>query len=423
MAKVGYGFVRGKQNRGLNNLFDSLKSQTFNARVVDIILSESHPRFAEAGEWNGLGSIVFNSVDDSIQNELNYPLAKPIFPNIKIYPLKNELVYCIRLVNSDINENTGQREIYYFPPISIWNHPHHNAIPNVLNDEDLPEYSKQDYPLTEAGNVRRVSDNSTEINLGKTFKERSNIHPLLPFEGDVIMEGRWGNSIRFGSTVKGQIEPNEWSSTGTNGDPITVLRNGQGQDPGALGESSNEGWLPITELINNDDSSIYLASTQKIPINISSTNNYVSYNSNPPQSPKDYSGKQILINSGRLVFNTTQDHLLLTSKKSINLNAVSSVNIETTGPIILSTTTWENEGGVYLGSKNETEPVLLGEQTVELLNKLLIQLSNLSFALSVDVVPPGGGKLVLTSQAASQLNDTLAKLNPYSLLSKRVRTA
>ena len=82
MAKVGYGFVRGKQNRGLNNLFDSLKSQTFNARVVDIILSESHPRFAEAGEWNGLGSIVFNSVDDSIQNELNYPLAKPIFPNI-----------------------------------------------------------------------------------------------------------------------------------------------------------------------------------------------------------------------------------------------------------------------------------------------------------------------------------------------------
>ena len=114
---------------------------------------------------------------------------------------------------------------------------------------------------------------------------------------------------------------------------------------------------------------------------------------------------------------------MLTSKKSINLIVVSSVNIETTGPIILSTTTWENEGGVYLGSKNETEPVLLGEQTVELLNKLLIQLSNLSFALSVDVVPPGGGKLVLTSQAASQLNDTLAKLNPYSLLSKRVRTA
>jgi hypothetical protein len=39
------------------------------------------------------------------------------------------------------------------------------------------------------------TDQSTEIFLGTTFKERSNIHPLLPFEGDVIQEGRWGNSI------------------------------------------------------------------------------------------------------------------------------------------------------------------------------------------------------------------------------------
>lgn len=409
-----YGFSRKGQSRGLNNLFDSLKSKTFDARVVDIILDNSHPRFAEAGEWNGLGSIVFNNVDDSIQNELNYPLAKPLFPNIKIYPLKNELVYCIRLANSDVNENSGDAEIYYFPPISIWNHPHHNAIPNILNNEDLSENSKRDYPLVGAGNVRRVSDNDTDIDLGKTFKERSNIHPLLPFEGDIILEGRWGNSIRFGSTVKERF--NTWSTSGDDGDSIIILRNGQG-------DKRKEGWLPTIEDINKDDSSIYLTSTQKIPINVASTNNYVSYNSNPPQSPKDYLGKQIILNSGRLVFNTTEDHLLLTSKKSINLNAVNSINAETTGPIVLSTTTWENEGGVYLGSKNETEPVLLGEQTVELLNKLLTQLSNLSFALSADIVPPGGGKLVLTSQAASQLTDTLSKLNPYTLLSKRVRTA
>ena len=147
MAKTRYGFTRGGQNKGLNNLFNSLRSQTFDARVVDVILDSSHPRFIEAGEWNGLGSIVFNNTDDAIRNELNYPLAKPLFPNIKIYPLKNELVYCIRLANTDINENIGAQEVYYFPAISIWNHPHHNAIPNILNNEDLPESSVQDYPL------------------------------------------------------------------------------------------------------------------------------------------------------------------------------------------------------------------------------------------------------------------------------------
>ena len=143
-----YGFSRaGESKKGLNNLFDIFKSKTFDARVIDIILEDTHPRWKEAGEWNGLGSIVFNKIDDVIKNELSYPLAKPLFSNIKIYPLKNEIVYCVRLANTDINENSGEEEVYYFPPIALWNHPHHNAIPNILNNEELDENSKQDYPI------------------------------------------------------------------------------------------------------------------------------------------------------------------------------------------------------------------------------------------------------------------------------------
>ena len=391
MAKTRYGFTRGGQNKGLNNLFNSLRSQTFDARVVDVILDSSHPRFIEAGEWNGLGSIVFNNTDDAIRNELNYPLAKPLFPNIKIYPLKNELVYCIRLANTDINENIGAQEVYYFPAISIWNHPHHNAIPNILNNEDLPESSVQDYPLVGAGNVRRVNDDATNINLGKTFKERSNIHPLLPFEGDVIMEGRWGNSIRFGSTVKER--PNNWSTTGSNGNPITILRNGQG-------DNRPEGWLPTVEDINKDDSSIYLTSTQNIPLQASSLN-YNSYTS-PPTTPEEYSGKQILINSGRLVFNTTQDHLLLTSKKSINLNAISSVNIDTKEHIVKSDM-------IKLGSKEATEPILKGNALVTELQNLIAQVQLLTIALQA--VPQ-------TSAAAGLVNSELPKISAKLELTK-----
>ena len=228
------------------------------------------------------------------------------------------------------------------------------------------------------------------------------------------MEGRWGNSIRFGSTVKER--PNNWSTIESNGDPITILRNGQG-------DNRPEGWLPTVEDINKDDSSIYLTSTQKIPINISSNNDYCSYKTDAPILPNEYSGKQILLNSGRLIFNTTEDHILLASKKSINLNAINSVNIETTGPIVLETNPISGNGGVYLGSQANTQPVLLGDSTVDLLNTLISQVKLLANSLSNDVIPPGGGKLPLTSANASNVSTTLNTLDTSILLSSTVRTS
>jgi hypothetical protein len=135
-----------------------------------------------------------------------------------------------------------------------------------------------------------------------------------------------------------------------------ILRNGQGIQ-------TSEGWIPTVEDINNDDSSAYFTSTQKIPLKASSTS-YFSYKNNPPQAPNQYAGKQIIINSGRLIFNSTVDHILLSSKKSINLNAVENVNIDSPNTIIQS----EN---VYLGSKNATEPVLLGDSTIATLASIL----------------------------------------------------
>ena len=169
--------------------------------------------------------------------------------------------------------------------------------------------------------------------------------------------------------------------------------------------------MPVTELINNDDSSIYLTSTQKIPVNVSSTNdNYFSYKSNPPQNPKDYAGKQIILNSGRLLFNTTNDHLLLSSKKSINLNAIGSINFDTTQPIILQTDPISNGGGIFLGDKKADESILLGDSTVELLKDLLEELRNLTNSLSTQVGVPVGSPLAPTNASAAAANNTISNL-------------
>ena len=349
------------------NIGTALKTGTIiiPARVISIVLNESHPKFLDLGEWNALGAIEYELVENPNINQ-QYPIAYPLSPNVKNYPLVNEVVYLISLPNDLLGETNVSKRPYYINIVSLWNHPHHNAYPSLSNESDPPQ--QKDYIQTQAGSTKIVTDNNKKIFLGKTFYERSDIHPLLPFEGDVIQEGRWGNSIRFGSTVGGSPSPtitNNWSETGINGDPITIIRNGQG-------ERTKEGWIPITEDINKDNSSIYLTSTQKVPLKATSTN-YLSYNnSTAPDSPNKFSGRQILLNSGRLVFHAGNDHILLSVAKSINLNSQNSVNIDTKDFIV------QSRGNVYLGSYSATEPLLKGNLTVNVLQNLITALKQLN---------------------------------------------
>jgi hypothetical protein len=369
----GIAAINSVANSFKNNSFNTftslgLDSLIIGGRVISIVLDETHPRFKELGEWNALGVIEFDSINSPTPPNQFYPTARPLDPAGKTFPLINEIVYMLALPNTNIGEFTSTKTNYYINTVGIWNHPHHNAFPQ--NSNTLPPSQQKDYVQTELGSVRRVTDQSTEIFLGGTFIERGNIHPLLPFEGDRILEGRWGNSIRLGSTVKNT--PNTWSSTGTNGDPITIIRNGQGNQ-------TDEGWIPTIEDINNDDASIYLTSTQKVPLEASSTS-YNSYSNNPPTTPNQYSGKQVILNSGRLVLNTTEDHLLLSSKQSVNINAITNFNVDAPQSVIQSSK-------VLLGGINATEPVLKGDTTINLLNELVDQLTRLSQALQTSTDP------------------------------------
>jgi hypothetical protein len=330
------------------------------AVVNDIVLDDTSKYFGNVGGYNGIGTVSFQKVKGNYKSR---GFAKPYFSNFINYPLKNELIYIFSLPSPDIQNSNYQENYYYISPINIWNSNHHNGIPTIFQNEDLPDSQKQDYQQTSAGSVRRVTDGSSDINLGQTFSEISNLKPIKKFEGDVIVEGRLGNSIRLGSTiVKNGNSLNNWSTNGLGGDPITIIRNGQG-DLGSVG------FLPTEENINQDPSSIYLTTTQKIQIEPSSTN-YYSYKEEAPQLPKDYIQNQIIISSGRLLFNSSTDHILLSSAKSISLSSNSSVNIDTS-QVIMQT---EN---IYLGSKNASEPLVKGDITADLLKEIISILKEL----------------------------------------------
>jgi hypothetical protein len=385
--RVGFNALNKNINSNLNNGFAlnqlsllAAQSKITPVRVKSIVLDSAHPRFKELGEWDALGTIEYQDVVNPLESDV-YPVARPLLGNNKAFPLLEEIVYILSFPNTSIGQITSNESTYYISIVALWNHPHHNAYPSAANQK--PESQQKTYTQTQLGNVSKISSQPVTLNLGNTFVERSNIHPLLPFEGDIIYEGRWGNSIRLGSTVTTKppiVKPlNNWSTSGSSGDPIMILRNGQGS-------SFSEGWLPVVEDINNNDSSIYLASTQNIPLSASNTS-YTSYNTgSAPIAPNQYAGKQIVLNSGRLVFNSTNDHILLTSNKSINLNT-SNFNVDSpNGQVVLQTFVDVNQvGSIKLGDKDATEPLLYGNITQDLLQQLITSIK--TFTNSVSVAP------------------------------------
>ena len=190
------------------------------------------------------------------------PNVLPLFPNYKNYPLVNEVVMVVALANSDFQNNFNRLTYYYINPINLWNSQETNPLP-VPSQNVKSASQNKGYLETEAGNPNKPdSQENTTFRPGTYFTEKGTVNPLYAFEGDTIVEGRFGNSLRLGNTVPNNIASlnNNWSVTGSLGDPITILSNGL--------HSESPSFNSITEDVNADKSSIYLTSTQQLPTNI-----------------------------------------------------------------------------------------------------------------------------------------------------------
>ena len=280
--------------------------QLMPAKVGKIILDGSTEFAAQYGGYDAVGTIFYTSPNKIVSSgntnaafdELNIDerfegTARPLFPWMKYYPLINEIVLILSSTSRNEIGGKSDPQAYYLPSINIWNHPHHNNYPAVQNYQE-EEAKKVKY--ANAGIMRRETDSSKEVEvpLGAYFVEQLKIKPLQPYEGDLILEGRFGNSIRLGATAKSQIitssQENNWSyGGGPNGDPITVIRNGQSD------ELDDQGWIHTVEDINRDPSSIYLTSNQLIQEFIPSSLNWRSYKA--VVAPNDQEEVQAMVTS------------------------------------------------------------------------------------------------------------------------------
>ncbi len=215
-------------------------------------------------------------------------IVKPSNINLKQIPLVGEFVLIYKTINQQSSAINKRDQWYYVTSVDL-----HSSI----NENMLPGVSEV---------MSQEQIDSTKP--GYTFNQKS-ISPIQPYEGDFLLEGRWGNSIRFGSTVdyaKGKYTvPGTWNGT-ISGDPIIVLSNGRDNKP-------NKQF--VVEDIVLDNASLYLTSTQSFPKFKLNNNLKIG------QSSTSYNKPQFLGVADRIILSAKTDIVALDSQKGVELLA------------------------------------------------------------------------------------------------------
>lgn len=241
-------------------------------------------------------------------------LCKPANLNIKQIPQKGELVLIFNGFNHESYDKKLYRDQWYYLTIV--------SSLNTINNNYHPFYS--------------LDTNDDENKIVKNIPQRQ------PYRGDILFEGRFGNSIRLGNTHK-QVSETEFISRKwighEDGSPIIILSTYKNLDTKDVNFS--------TEDINTDHSSVYLTSTQNLPE--FKLNNTV----RTTQSHTDFKQSQLIGTAERVILKSKTDSVILDSQKSIEINS----------PLL------------YIGTESDKEPLLHSTAVETMLKRILTILS------------------------------------------------
>lgn len=338
-------------------------------RVVDVILDQFHPKYKQYGQSQAINGVFYREVSRSLIEDEEQDLKFAFQGNstVRYVPLKNEIVQIAFQPSYDRSISADAKTAYWTSIIPVWNHPHHNASPDSVQFKDQLEATG-------------------EVDLGANFEEKSDINPLQPFPGDFLIEGRQGQSIRFTGT---KYPSNPFVDSSNNNKPIILISNGQ--------VPTEVGYESILEDINQDASSLYFVSDHQVPL-ISSNVKQDAFNIRPVQY-SEYKGNQVLLNSGRLIFNSKENDILFSAKENFAVTS-NILGLDSKEYIGL------DSKKIYLGIKArrfEDEPVLLGNTTKDWLVQLVNELETLLSILSTLPPAPSAAVAQLIGQGNASL--------------------
>lgn len=262
-------------------------------------------------------------------------LYKPLNPNINMTPVKGEIVIGVKFLG----------QFYYTDIVNCFGSPNQNIRKNLSSYKQTPNDEKPGEYFEKSGDKYP--------NLGYTRR-------LRPHEGDLLIEGRFNNSIRFGSN---QIEkstfeesPNIIISAGhlINGDSDNTQKY-KPQKEDAIGDGTRE--APIYEDIDQDGSSIYLSTNEELKFTPAVESEVVG-------AFAPFDGKNILLDSDRIIFNTKNNgSIAMMSSNNIAISAVSEVVLES--PVV------KIGSALIDGDSNGGEFLVKGQTLVDRISALI----------------------------------------------------
>ena len=253
------------------------------------------------------------------------------------------------------------------------------------------------------------------------YKINEKIKFLKPKQGDTILSGRVGNTIRFSELFLS--EDDKTSS------PSIFIRNKQNPEL----DSKKIGEL-IDEDINKDGTSIYITSNKvKIPFKETIKKQKVGFTDYP--NSKDFTGDQLFVNSDRIVLSAKAKEFIIFGKgntgvitdgkysidaeKEVYVNSNKNITIHSAGSnqIFLNS---EN-GKVYIGKNSgegdagaSVQKMVLGGDLVKVLQDLITAITEQFFLTPSGPSKVGPENIADFESIKSQLKDILSSTNYLS---------
>jgi hypothetical protein len=387
----------------IKSQFSWLGTQQFyeiEAGEVKKVLTEEAdlPPLPDTGEpdYSYYGAIKARQLTSELDvKEENLPWRFPLNTSTRAMPVKGETVLCVKYLD----------EPYYVDVVNRLQNPNLNARDSGMSEIRLEEDDQ----------VQLDYYNEVEESLGnpatpppdsiKKSYDSQNIFAPIQIQnvklnpGDTLLQGRFGNVIRFSSDQKNhEFSSNVKISTGQlyNETDLTVLQKLE-DNPNTIVEQN----------INSDASSIYLTENETVDLSVNLISKVI-----PGQilsNRKAFNGAQVIINSDNVTLNARRNDVHLMASQNVNMTARRRINLE--APII------------NLGDRTASQAIIKGDVFMEVFKILLVSLKTFATRLGDITAPNPNNKIIELELAAESLktqidvlvlpflSDTLSKRN------------
>lgn len=367
---------RGNQN---SNKSSSTKVLT-TAIVFDVILDESHERLKSDdneifGDWFSdgvklfkVGGVVARPLHDRKTPNEQLPIYLPYNQSITDLPVRGETVEILRVGNTSYYQRVPGKLLNKGTATKT-------ALENLYSEKHT-ENQSDSYSTTSQTGTSTSTESDEEAKFGEYFKGEEPVNKLKLYEGDKVIQSRFGQSIRFSSYNN---EENIYA-------PTILIRNRQNDK--SLDELK-EGDITEENVIE-DGSTIAITSGDYL-LEFTPGTEDTPFETEPvyQEPPSELKGTdQILINSGRIILSSKDSEMIFFSKGDISFLTDGKLTIDNgnDGAFIdlngeYRTTTNDNNmyflggsGEIYLNTEETSEPLARGQTLIDILSEILDEL-------------------------------------------------